>query len=93
MPITKAPWQRGFNKRGNTFQIFGYEGRQVCNLTIYGQGHKDTEVVENANLIAAAPKMLEALEEIASTKGVPKNVKVIAKNAIQEARGLKHGKH
>jgi len=66
MKHTKGPWQVG-NLVKNDFElrhveIMGPDGIKRIAKAIYGQ--TDEECASNAHLIAAAPELLEACEEV-----------------------------
>ena len=88
---TPGPWRRYRDKKGRVSKIEGRGGR-VCTFQ-----PSDLNVEANASLIAAAPDLLEALEEIVASNpsvtinssGWMEDVSAIekARNAIRRARG------
>ena len=59
---TPGPWHIG--KRTFAPYIYGPKGEEVAGPSGFTSGHEETQA--NARLIAAAPDLLAALEEIAS---------------------------
>jgi len=61
--FTPGPWHVGY---GEAIRIYDLKGNSLAiatNIHMYGRRNVN-EVEANANLIAAAPELLEALEEI-----------------------------
>lgn len=59
---TPGPWHTGADGR----IVYNAAGWAVCNAVTFHQRHQGDEDRANARLIAAAPELLEELEECAS---------------------------
>ena len=93
--FTKGPWKATYDSQLQALiQIYSTEDRiMVAVLPDRGTVEAMPEIEANANLIAAAPDMYEALETIERVAGIgmmeddPARVK--ARDALRKARGEK----
>lgn len=89
MNYTKGTWRVLANPMGRFIDIFGDAGLPVA--TILNLGNLDKDRI-NANLIAAAPEMYEALKDIIDQCPMPtlpygRKVVELAKAALAKAEG------
>jgi hypothetical protein len=90
MSRTKTPWRveiyfEPFNSHTHTYQVVSDDGLIVAKC-----GTGGSEVANDAKLIAAAPDLLEALEEILGWQSLaPKSVVERAHAAIAKVKGEK----
>lgn len=93
---TPGPWHIGTGKA--TQIIYGTDGYAVANAVTYHGRDTESDMVENARLIAAAPELLAALERLsercaaldqsATHDGIENcNAMVAARAAIAKAKG------
>ena len=93
--FTKGPWKATYDSQLQALiEIYNTEDRiMVAVLPDRGTIEAMSEIEANANLIAAAPDMYEALETIERVAGIgmmeddPARVK--ARDALRKARGEK----
>jgi hypothetical protein len=79
--FTPGPWR--YTNKGRRAQISKLGGNQVCMLW------NCPETESNANLIAAAPDMLEALEKVLEVmaEDMPVGLRKVCYDALAKARG------
>ncbi len=84
MKHTKGPWKAG-NTIGFRKFIFNDKDQKVCTIDLKAEN----EIDEAKHLIAAAPEMLEALENLEndSGKAMPPSAWKLVQDAIKKARG------
>ncbi|CRL60216.1 hypothetical protein [Proteus penneri] len=82
---TPAPW-RCHNKRPNCsgYSIVGNDGRYIG---FVGDSDELSPIDANANLIASAPELLEALQEIVGNHYLSDKAQSMATKAIAKALG------
>jgi len=100
--FSKKPWHVGYrNAEGSVFADSGRMRMESNGTTLYpvcrfGMGWNEDEDEANGNLIAAAPDLLEALEQaraalpdawMAEKCGVPRDVIEVIDAAIAKAKG------
>jgi hypothetical protein len=92
---TRGPWEAR-NGEVTTRQVFGRSYRRIAAVQDYGLGSLKEVDEANANLIAAAPEMLDILDRIACQfESTPDKHSVLigysqiieARNIIRKARG------
>lgn len=89
---TPGPWN-GPNFNGHYWDIFPNTESRGGNISVFRSGMTDEEVEANANLIASAPELLDALEYCIAMfdEGVPEyewdSIKQNARAAIAKAKG------
>lgn len=93
MNHTPGPWKvktyKGEPLRPTTFEVHNHAGLLICSVNI---GMSD--VVTNSNLIAAAPELLEALEDLirivkpGDKSGWYNSEWIKAEKAIKKSKGL-----
>lgn len=92
MTHTKGPWE-AHNGEVTTRQAAGRSYRRIAAVQDYGLGSQPEVDEANARLIAAAPRLLAALEEIiahwrnSDEEAYCSDLATDAINAIREARG------
>ena len=82
---TEGPW-----KHSTTYSVYG-QNKMVA--SVYGDDPEckpDDRLKANATLIAAAPELLEALEEVIAISDRKHDVWDKAKQAIAKAKGEAH---
>ena len=95
---TPGPWECRIARRSNCYEIIGPDNEGIADTGNWPEENM-LENEGNARLIASAPEMLEALEEIAQGRGgfskdnyefaknVIENMKALAEAAIARAKG------
>jgi hypothetical protein len=89
MSHTKGPWRRyGSVVFTDAFPYSNNKTNKICDIEI--KDAPDQEFIANANLIAAAPEMLEILESIENDDGsIPPGFWKLIKDVIKKAKGEK----
>lgn len=67
-PWTPGPWHVGVRQAEQI--VYNTQGWAVANATVYHGEHDLAEVKANARLIALAPEMAEALQELMQLEGL-----------------------
>lgn len=86
---TPGPWDYGWEIQPNGCPTVGHKGLMVCMVAHSAKDPDQKETaLANANLIAAAPDLLEALENLENDAGqMPDHAWQMVKSAIRKAKG------
>jgi hypothetical protein len=86
--FTKGPWRVGRFTPPNGCKTIGSNGLMVCQIA-HSLNYPDQykEAIGNANLIAAAPDMYEALRDILNNHDAGFYIDTIIRKVLEQARG------
>lgn len=94
MSYTKGPWRYSLEPQPNGCPIIGANGLMIAMLAHSANKPEEKEAaLANARIIAAAPEMLEALEEILRANHddfyLPFGLQSMIEKAVDKAKGEK----